>query len=442
MKRAVSRAIRIGMLGAGVVGQGVLELLRENAESIEQRLGAPIEVRGIAVRDVSKARSRDVPAERVVLDPARVVDDPEVDLVVEVMGGLEPARSLVRRALDQGKPVVTANKALLAEHGHELVDLAEARGVDLTFEAAVAGGVPVIRVLREAMASDRVVALRGIVNGTSNYILSRMNEAKLDFPVALQEAQASGYAEADPTLDIGGGDAAHKLVILATLAFGAKLGPEQVATEGIDRVGAIDMEMAARFGYVIKPLAIGRRLADGVLDLRVHPALVPASSVLASISGALNAVTIEGAALGPCLLSGYGAGARPTAMSVVSDIIDVGRNLLVGASNRVPQRALRGEHLVDGTVRDIGQHRGRYYLRFVVRDRPGMLARIGGVLGAFDVSIHHMVQEGRAGEDDEPVQVVMVTHEALDANIQSAIREIHLLSGIVSPTTVLRIEEA
>lgn len=439
MKRAVSRAIRIGMLGAGVVGQGVLELLREHADGIERRLGAPIEVRAVVARDAAKARSGLSP-ELLTFDPARVVDDEEVDVVVEVMGGIEPAGTLVRRAIEQGKSVVTANKALLAERGHELVDLAEERGVDLYFEAAVAGGVPVIRVLREAMASDTVVAVRGIVNGTSNYILSRMKEAKLDFPVALKEAQEKGYAEADPTLDVGGGDAAHKLVILATLAFGAKLGPEQVATEGIDRVAAIDMEMAARFGYVIKPLAIARMLEDGALDLRVHPALVPASSVLASISGALNAVTIEGAALGPCLLSGYGAGARPTAMSVVSDVVDVGRNLLRGASGRVPQRAFRGEHLVARPVRDVGSHVGRYYLRFVVRDRPGVLARIGGVLGAFDVSIHHMVQEGRAGAGDEAVQVVMLTHEAREANIRSALGEIHMLSGIVSPTTALRIE--
>lgn len=439
MKRAVSRAIRIGMLGAGVVGQGVLELLREHADGIERRLGAPIEVRAVVARDAAKARSGLSP-ELLTFDPARVVDDEEVDVVVEVMGGIEPAGTLVRRAIEQGKSVVTANKALLAERGHELVDLAEERGVDLYFEAAVAGGVPVIRVLREAMASDTVVAVRGIVNGTSNYILSRMKEAKLDFPVALKEAQEKGYAEADPTLDVGGGDAAHKLVILATLAFGAKLGPEQVATEGIDRVAAIDMEMAARFGYVIKPLAIARMLEDGALDLRVHPALVTASSVLASISGALNAVTIEGAALGPCLLSGYGAGARPTAMSVVSDVVDVGRNLLRGASGRVPQRAFRGEHLVARPVRDVGSHVGRYYLRFVVRDRPGVLARIGGVLGAFDVSIHHMVQEGRAGAGDEAVQVVMLTHEAREANIRSALGEIHMLSGIVSPTTALRIE--
>jgi homoserine dehydrogenase len=441
MTRAVSRAIRIGILGAGVVGQGILQLLRDHSESIERRLGARIEVRRIVARDTTKLRSELGAPELLSFDPEAVLDDDEIDVVVEVIGGTEPAGAFVQRAIERNKSVVTANKALLAERGHELIELAEQRGVDLYFEAAVAGGVPVIRVLREAMASDTVIELRGIVNGTSNYILSRMKEAKIDFADALKEAQHKGYAEADPTLDVGGGDAAHKLVILATLAFGAKVHPSQVATEGIQHVAANDVEMAERFGLVIKPIVIGRTLPDGALDLRVHPALVPESSVLASISGALNAVYIEGAMLGPCLLSGYGAGALPTAMSVVSDIVDVGRNLVRGASGRVPQRAWRGEHLVAREVRDAGRNVGPYYLRFAVLDRPGMLARIAGVLGAFDVSIEKMVQQGRAGDGDGAVQVVMTTHEACDENVRSALREIHMLSGIAGPATALRIEK-
>jgi homoserine dehydrogenase len=397
-------------------------------------------VRHVVARDASKVRSELVQTSRFSLDPDDVLADDEVDVVVEVTGGVEPAGSLVRRALERDKSVVTANKALLAERGHELIELAEQRGVDLYFEAAVAGGVPVIRVLREALASDTVVALRGIVNGTSNYILSRMQEAGLGFAAALAEAQERGYAEADPTLDVGGGDAAHKLVILATLAFGAKVVPAHVATEGIDRVDAIDVEMARRFGFVIKPLAIGRALPDGALDLRVQPSLVPAGSVLASISGALNAVYLEGAMLGPCLLSGYGAGALPTAMSVVSDIVDVGRNLVRGASGRVPQRAWRGEHLVAREVRDVGRHAGVYYLRFTVSDRSGTLARIAGVLGAFDVSIEQMVQQGRGAERDSAVHVVMLTHEAREANVRNALREVHMLSGVLAPPVALRVE--
>ncbi len=439
---AVTRPIRIGLLGCGVVGQGILRLITSRDRSLERRLGAPLEVRGIVARDVARARDLcGLDPSLVSSDAGRVLDDPDVDVVVEVMGGLDPADAYVKRAIDAGKSVVTANKFLLAERGHELFERAERRGVDLAFEAAVCGGVPVIRVLREALVSDDVVALRGIVNGTSNYILSRMTEDQLDFEVALRGAQEAGFAEADPTLDVSGGDAAHKLTILATLAFGAKILPRQVATEGIERIAAVDVRMAARFGHVIKLLAIGRSLPGGALDLRVHPAFVPAHSVLASIGGALNAVSIVGDSLGPCMLSGLGAGAMPTAMSVVSDIVDVGRNLLMDARGRVPQRAVREGLLVARDVRDAGQHVGPYYLRFSVLDRPGILARIAGILGAFDVSIRQMVQEGRARHTTDAVQVVLFTDPCRDADVRSALREIHLLGGIVEPARAIRIEE-
>lgn len=438
----MARNIGIGLVGCGVVGTGILRLLRDHSAMIERRLGAPIEVRRIAARSRDKARDEVVPEELLTFDPMEVVDDDEVDVVVEVMGGLEPAGDVVRAALEKGKHVVTANKALLAEHGDELLEKAEARRVDLYFEAAVAGGIPIIRVLREALASDRIVALRGIVNGTSNFILSQMYSEGLDFATTLQAAQDAGYAEADPTLDVSGGDAAHKLTILATLAFGAKVGPSDVAMEGIDRVGRIDMQFAHRFGYVIKPVAVAREVAQNErLDLRVHPALVPENAVLASITGALNAVYIEGAMLGPCLLSGLGAGALPTAMSVVSDIVDVGRNLLVHAHGRVPSRSFRGESLHEYVVQDIGDHHARFYLRFNVLDRPGVLARISGVLGAFDVSIEQMVQEGRGGGDDAPVHVVMLTHEGRERDVRDALSEIDKLSHIVEPTMALRVEE-
>lgn len=438
---AAAGAIRIGLLGCGVVGQGVLRTIATRRESLTRRLGAPIEVRRVVARDPDKERAEYVPRELLSYDPESVLGDPDVDVVVEVMGGLEPAGAYLERAIDAGKSIVTANKFLLAERGSELFERAERRGVDLHFEAAVCGGIPVIRVLREALVSDRVVALRGIVNGTSNYILSRMRDEALDFDVALRAAQEAGYAEADPTLDVNGGDALHKLTILATLAFGAKVMPAQIHREGIEHVAAIDMQMAARFGYVIKLLAIGRELESGALDLRVHPALVPEQSVLASIGGALNAVYLEGESLGPCLLSGYGAGAMPTAMSVVSDIVDVGRNLMMGARGRVPHRAVRGELLAQREVRDPGHHNGPYYLRFSVLDRPGVLARIAGVLGAFDVSIGQMVQEGRAASAGDPVHVVMLTHACREANVRGALREIHMLSGIAQPARAIRIEE-
>ena len=305
----MAREIGIGMIGCGVVGQGVLRLLHDNARSIEARLGGKLVVRRIAARDSGKARDPVVPLDLLTYDPQLVLEDPSVDVVVELVGGLEPAGSYVRQALERGQNVVTANKMLLAEHGHELIELAESRGVDLYFEAAVAGGVPIIRVLREALASDRILGLRGIVNGTSNYILSRMHDEGLGFADALAAAQAAGYAEADPTLDVGGGDAAHKLTILATLAYGARIASSQIPTEGITEIEAVDIEFARRFGYVIKLLAVARSLetADAAsdrdhapLDLRVHPALISERSVLASVSGALNAIYVQGEALGPC----------------------------------------------------------------------------------------------------------------------------------------------
>ena len=431
------RNIRIGLIGCGVVGQGIMRLLKENAASIEARLGGTIEVRRIAARNPSKDRGPYVPAELLTYDPAEVVDDPSVELLVEVAGGVEPTYSYIKRALEAGKSVVTANKALLAARGNELIELAEARGVDLYFEAAVAGGVPVIRVLREAFASDRIVAVRGIINGTSNYILSRMTEAGIDFGPALKEAQDKGYAEADPFLDVSGGDAAHKLTILATLAYGAKLDLAQTATSGIDQVSALDIRFAARFGFVIKPLAIAKALPDGALDLRVHPALISKKSVLASVNGALNAVYIEGAAVGPCLLSGLGAGALPTAVSVVSDIVDVGRNFHSASGGRVPQRAFRG--VTVPKVQNIHEHRCRFYLRFSVPDRSGVLGKLASVLGNYAVSIEQMVQEGH--ETSEPVAVVVLTHPAREGDVQRALADIAALDLVTAPSSALRIEE-
>jgi homoserine dehydrogenase len=427
------RAIQVGLLGAGVVGEGILRLLRDNASSIETRLGAPIEVVKVVARNREKV-GREVDPSLLSFDPAAVLDDPAIDVVVD------PAREFLRRAIEQKKQVVTANKALLAEHGNELAELAERQGVDLYFEAAVAGGIPIIRLLREALASDRILSLVGILNGTSNYILTRMSQDRLDFGKALREAQDKGYAEADPTLDVSGGDAAHKLTLLATLAYGARLKPSDVATEGIDRVAAIDIAFAERFGYVIRPLAIAKPTATGSLELRVHPALVPQASVLAPIAGALNAVMVEGAMVGPYMMTGLGAGAAPTAMSVVSDIVDVSRNLLANARGRVPSRAFLTANLHDTPVQPLGEHRSRYYFRFAVRSSSSILARIAGVLGAFEVSIEQMVQDARA-RADEPVSIVMLTHEALEANVRRAMDEIALLHDVLEPSHVLRIEE-
>lgn len=432
-----ARVIRIGMLGCGTVGRGVLELLARRGDAIASRLGARLEVARVFVRSPDKLRG--VVADAVLSSSAEaVIDDPAIDVVVELAGGLEPAGAWARRAIAAGKAVVTANKALIAAQGAALLAEAEERGTDLYFEGSVAGGIPILRTLREALASDRVLSLVGIVNGTSNYILSRMSDEGMDFAAALAEAQRQGFAEADPTLDVGGGDAAHKLTILATLAFGARVDAQSVHTEGITRIGPLDVAFARRFGFVVKSLAIAKDLGHA-LDLRVHPALVPARHVLASVSGALNAVWIEGEALGPCLLSGKGAGGLPTAVSVVSDVIDVARNLQARASGRVPQFATRGKDLAARAVLPAGEVVCRFFLRMTVQDRPGVLARIAGALGAHDVSIEQMVQEGR-GDVERPVQLVILTHAARERDVANALREIDALTVVAAPTCLIRIE--
>ncbi len=432
-------ALRVGLLGCGVVGQGVLRLVDESARTIEARLGRPVKVQRVYLREGSKTCGR-VPAALITHKPEEVYAATDIDIVVELMGGVEVAGALIECALRAKKSVVTANKALLAARARDLIALADANGVDLYYEAAVGGGIPVIRTLRESLASDRVLRIRAILNGTSNYVLSQMTKHGIGFAEALKGAQEAGYAEADPTLDVGGFDAAHKLAILTTLAFGALVRTQEITTEGISDVGAIDIQLAARFGYVFKPLAIAELLDEGTLSLRVHPALVPASSIMASVTDALNTVHIDCAALGPCILTGRGAGAGPTAVSVVSDVVDVGRNLRVEATGRVPQRSFREESIDKARVSDMGARVGEYYMRFTVEDRAGVLAEIAGILGQHNVSIAHLVQD--APEDPGScVEVVLVTHRCREANVATALDSINKLSLMRAPARRFRIEE-
>lgn len=434
----MARPVGLALVGCGIVGNGVLRLLRENQQSLDARLGTKLALRHIVVRDLSKKRP-ELTGQTLSNNVSAALTDPEVDIVVELIGGLEPAREFIQLALENGKNVVTANKAVIAAHGHALIATAQRMKKDLYFEAAVGGGVPILRVLREALAADRVLALRGIVNGTSNYMLSKMHRERIDFSQALAEAQQAGYAEADPSLDVGGGDAAHKLAILATMAFGAHISVNDVTTEGIERIAAIDMQFADRFGYVIKHLAIAKLVADGSLDLRVHPTLIDADSDLAAIHGALNAVHIEAQSLGPCLISGYGAGSLPTAVSVMGDIVDVARNIAANACGRVPPWGMHVDGLVRRPIQDMGEHRGCYYLRFTVMDQPGVLARITGILGDHNVSIEQIVQEGRARQADLPVPVVILTHQAKERDVRHALRSIDQLAVVAHPTNRLRI---
>jgi homoserine dehydrogenase len=430
------KPVHLALLGCGTVGGGVIRLLHDNAANLTARVGAPLVLRKVLVRDLAKDRVPECDRAWLTTNPDDVLDDPTIDIVVEVMGGEHPAYEHIVRAMDAGKGVVTANKMLLAAHAHDLVRRAVDRGVDLAFEASVGGGIPIIRTLREALASDSVQSLYGIVNGTSNYILTRMREDGLSFGAALGEAQAKGYAEADPTLDIDGHDAAHKLSVLAMLAFGVKVDHGKIPTEGIRSVEPIDHRFADRFDLVIKHLAIGRDRGKRI-ELRVHPTLVRRSSVLANVSGVLNAIFLEGRALGPCLISGRGAGDMPTAVSVVADIADVARAKLAGAAGL----STRGISLEEKPLVPLGELETRYYLRFTGQDRPGVLARIAGALGEHGVSIEQMVQDGRSVAPSEPVPIVMITHRAREEGVVAAIRAISQSDYVTQPTRVLRIEE-
>jgi homoserine dehydrogenase len=434
----IGAMIKVGLLGCGTVGGGVVQLLRANAAYLEARVGAPIDVARVLVRDPEKDRVPELDRARLTTDPEAILGDESIDVIVEVMGGVDPANGLLTRAIEAGKQVVTANKMLLAIHGGPLLELAKKRGVDLAFEGAVGGGIPVIRVLRDALASDTIASLAGIVNGTSNYILTRMQQDGLSFEAALREAQQKGYAEADPSLDVGGGDAAHKLVVLAMLAFGARLDGAAISTEGIRGVEPVDHAFAERFGYVVKHLAIAKDTkapgGGGPLELRVHPALVAKDAPLANINGVLNAIAIEGRALGPCLLSGPGAGDMPTAVSVVADLVDVA----IAKKSGVAGQSTRAIRLAPRAVGPMDDVETRYYFRFSVFDRPGVLARITGALGERGVSIEQLVQQGR-GSGDVPVDVVMLTHEAKESAVQAALEAIGASDYVANPPRMIRV---
>ncbi len=430
------REVGIGIAGFGTVGGGVLSILRRHAGDIEARLGARIVVRRVAVRDPGKERALDLDAALLTGRVEDLLDDPQIAVVVELMGGVEAPLALVRGALERGKHVVTANKALLAARGDEIFRLARARGVDVYYEAAVCGGVPIIRTLREALASDRIHSLYGIVNGTTNFILSAMAEKGEPIEAALAEAQRLGYAEADPTLDVSGGDAAQKLCILAQLAFGAGLAPADVLTEGIMGLSTEDLRWGREMGYALKLLAIARRCGAGdQIEARVHPAFIPAGSLLAGVRGAMNAVVLRSEALGPSMLYGQGAGAMPTGSAVVSDIIDLTRNILAGSPGRVPLPPAKP--LV--ALRPHDDIRTAYYLHFQVQDAPGVLAGIASRLAARRISIA-AVQQREQNDQGRPVPLVIVTHEAREADLRAAIVDIDGDPTTLAKTRLIRIE--
>ncbi len=430
--------IRIGLLGLGTVGAGVVRILESHRAEMQERTDCRLTLAAIADADLTRKREGlDLARLPMVPDAARVLDDPSIQIVIELIGGLEPARTFILRALAAGKHVVTANKALLAHHGTEIFEEARRQRVMLGFEAAVAGGIPLLRAVREGLPANRIASVFGIVNGTCNYILSKMTDEGLDFSVVLKEAQARGYAEADPTLDIEGMDSAHKLQILAMLAFRTSLALKDIYTEGITGVGHEDVTNAGELGYRIKLLAIAKA-SDGGLEARVHPTMIPAQSPLAAVSGVYNAVFISGDNVGNLMFYGRGAGQLPTASAVWSDALEIARRVAHG----IPALPVELPSVAKAPLplRPMDEIRSAYYLRVMALDRPGVLAQVAGILGRHDISLVSVLQKGRA--EGEAVPVVMMTHEARERDMRAALAAIDRLPVVAARTTMIRVEPA
>ena len=432
------KPIKVGLLGLGTVGGGTLTVLRRNATEITRRAGREIVVVKAAVRDLEKARklANQLP---LTLDPFEVVNDPEIDIVVELIGGLSPAKELVMQAIANGKHVVTANKHLVAKHGNEIFAAAQAKGVMVAFEAAVAGGIPIIKALREGLTANRIEWLAGIINGTSNFILTEMRDKGAAFDDVLKQAQALGYAEADPTFDIEGIDAAHKLTILSAIAFGIPMQFDKAYTEGISKLTREDVQYAEELGYRIKLLGIARRAENGI-ELRVHPTLIPERRLIANVDGAMNAVLVKGDAVGPTLYYGAGAGAEPTASAVVADLVDVTRLHTADPHHRVPHLAFQPDQLSDTPILSMEDVRTAYYLRLRAFDRPGVLADITRILADGGISIDAMVQKEPA-EGEEQETIILLTHITVEKNINAAIAKIEALEAISGAVMRIRLEE-
>ncbi len=432
--------VKVGLLGLGTVGGGTVTVLTRNRDEIVRRAGRDIVISHAAAKAYRREAIEGIEQIPCISDDAwQVVSDPEVAIVVELIGGYSPARELVLEAIENGKHVVTANKALIAKHGNEIFAAAQRKGVMVAFEAAVAGGVPIIKALREGLAANRIEWIAGIINGTSNYILTQMRDHGRSFEDALAEAQALGYAEADPTFDVEGIDAAHKLTILGSLAFGIPLQFDKAYVEGITRIEPQDVVNAQEFGYRIKLLGITRKTERGV-ELRVHPTLIPERRLIANVNGVMNAVLVHGDAVGPTLYYGAGAGSLPTASAVIADVVDVVRALTTDPENRVPHLAFQPGELQDLRVLPIDEVETAYYLRLQAEDRPGVIAAVAGILGDAGISIEAIHQQ-EPGESDTHVPLVMLTHRVREGQMNAAIAHIEALGSIRGTVTRIRVEQ-
>lgn len=432
------REIKIGILGFGTVGTGLIKILFQNQTSIEEKLGARIVIKKIADIDIERNRGINIPREILTTNCMEVIDDPEIDIVVELIGGYEPARTYIIESISRGKNVVTANKALLATKGLEIFNLAYKKGVDVGFEGSVGGGIPIIKAVKEGLVANNILSIYGIINGTANYILSKMAHEGGKFKDVLRKAQEKGYAEADPTLDVEGIDSAHKLAILVSLCFGTRISLEDIYTEGISHISPLDIKFAKEFGYSIKLLAIAKMEGNSI-STRVHPTMLPQNHPLSTVDGVFNAIAIHGDAVGPTIFYGRGAGMMPTGSAVMSDIIDISRNIIHKSQQRVPPLGYQWNRMKEIKIKPIEELEARYYLRFSVIDRPGVLSKISGILGDNNISIASVIQKGRQIEGAVPV--VMITHEAKERNIRKALELINNLSVVLDKTILIRIED-
>ncbi len=431
--------IQVGLLGIGTVGSGTFEVLRRNQEEIRRRAGRGIQIVAVSRRDTAAAQRIVGDAATVHADPFEIVRNPAIDIVVELIGGTTLARELVLEAIQRGKHVVTANKALLAVHGSEIFAAARAQGVIVAFEAAVAGGIPIIKALREGLSANRIEWVAGIINGTTNFILSEMRSKGLDFGVVLQEAQRLGYAEADPTFDIEGVDAAHKATIMSAIAFGVPVQFSKAHVEGITALQAVDIRYAEQLGYRIKLLGITKRREQGI-ELRVHPTLIPATRLIANVEGAMNAVVVHGDAVGSTLYYGKGAGSEPTASAVIADLVDVTRLHTADPEQRVPHLAFQPGELHDTPVLPISEVITAFYLRLVVADKAGVLARITGILAEHDISIDAVLQRESA-EGEKQTDLIILTHNTVEGRMSAALAQMQALPTVLAPIVKIRKEE-
>ncbi len=432
------KPVKVGVLGLGTVGGGTINVLKRNAEEIARRAGREIIVSRAAARNLNQQRICDLQGIALTTDPFEIVNDPEIDIVVELMGGYDPAKQLVMTAIANRKHVVTANKALIALHGNEIFAEASKQGVMVLFEAAVAGGIPIIKAIREGLSGNRIKWLAGIINGTGNFILTEMRDKGRDFADVLAEAQALGYAEADPTFDVEGIDAGHKLTILASIAFGIPLQFDKVFTEGITQITRLDVEYAEALGYRIKHLGIARNTETGV-ELRVHPTLIPSRRLIANVDGVMNAVLVCGDAVGPTLYYGAGAGAEPTASAVVADLVDAVRAITSDPENRVPHLAFQSDAIVELPILPAEQIKTAYYLRLTAEDKPGVLADVTRILAAHHISIEALIQkEPLKGQTS--VSIIMLTQLTLEKEMNAAISEIEALATVTGKVARIRLE--